>query len=52
MIVLDTDHASALGYPESARCQRLMSRLEAAGEESVGRVGASPPGHFRFTPLS
>jgi tRNA(fMet)-specific endonuclease VapC len=35
MIVLDTDHASALGYPESARCQRLMARLDTAGDEVV-----------------
>lgn len=35
MIVLDTDHASVLGYPESDRCQRLVARLDAAGDEVV-----------------
>lgn len=35
MIVLDTDHASALGYPESDRCKRLLARLGAVGDEVV-----------------
>lgn len=35
MIVLDTDHASVLGYPESERCQRLLARLDAIGDKAV-----------------
>ena len=35
MIVLDTDHVSVLGFPESDRCRRLVARLDAAGDEVV-----------------
>lgn len=35
MILLDTDHASVLGYPESDRCRRLTAKLDAAGDETV-----------------
>ncbi len=35
MILLDTDHVTILGYPESERCKRLSQRLESAGDEIV-----------------
>jgi len=35
MIILDTDHVSTLGFPESLRCQRLMSKLNTAGGEVI-----------------
>ena len=36
MILLDTDHTTALGYPESDRCRRLTAKLDAAGDVVVG----------------
>jgi len=35
MIVLDTDHVTVLGYPESDRCRRLLARLDLVQDELV-----------------
>lgn len=34
MILLDTDHFSILKYEDSARCQRLRARMQAASESA------------------
>lgn len=36
MILLDTDHASVLKYPDTARCTRLVARLALVGDEPIG----------------
>jgi hypothetical protein len=41
MILIDTDHATYLKYPESDRGHRLIDRLGAI-PQSVGWLGRSP----------
>lgn len=36
MILLDTDHVTALKYHDSDRCQRLVARLALAADEVIG----------------
>ena len=36
MILLDTDHATILKYPDTARCNRLVARIARVVDEPVG----------------
>lgn len=36
MILLDTDHVTALKYQETARCQRLVAQLALVTDEVIG----------------
>ena len=36
MILLDTDHFSIQKYPQTARCQTLLARLQKSGDTEIG----------------
>ena len=47
MTLLDTDHLSLLKYPESARCARLVARMEASVDQEIGTTIVSAEEQLR-----
>jgi hypothetical protein len=46
VILLDTDHVTVLGYPESESCQRLLAQLTATADPVVAVTWVTPGLHF------
>src|SRR4051812_11387739 len=47
MILLDTDHLTAMKYPESPRCTELMARLNASSDPAIGTTVITLEEQFR-----